>query len=105
METITRKIGQNRGKPRLWLEGKCLTLAGFANGERWNLIPRTLSNSGGFDIVKHPAGGRKIAGKPERPIIDITGAALASVETCKTVSISFEPGAGLMSVRGNVEAS
>jgi len=94
--TITRKIGRNRGKPRLWIEGAALVEAGLDHGNRWNLV----TTSTGFLIVRHPEGKRKIAGKPGRPIIDIAGATLPEVVVeAGAVSISYQPGGGLMVVK------
>lgn len=74
--TTTRNIGMNKGKPRLWIEGNVLVDAGLDHGQRWNLEPH--GDGAGFTIAWHPEGKRKIAGKPGRPIIDITGATLSS---------------------------
>lgn len=37
-KTYTRKIGLNRGKPRLWLEGKILDDNGFKHGTVWDAV-------------------------------------------------------------------
>lgn len=63
----TRNIGQNRGKPRLWLEGAILTECGFKHGDRWALTKMKTY----LAIAKIDNGERRIAGTPERPIIDI----------------------------------
>lgn len=34
---ITRKIGLNRGIPRLWLEGSILSTNGFQNGDHFSI--------------------------------------------------------------------
>lgn len=67
MTTWTRNIGKNRGKPRLWLEGAILTECGFKHGDRWEISERIDH----FLIRKDVEGNRRIAGTPERPIIDI----------------------------------
>ena len=75
MTTWTRNIGSNRGKPRLWLEGAILTECGFKHGDTWELVEHLDC----FQIRKDREGKRRIAGTPERPIIDINhGAILAS---------------------------
>lgn len=66
--TVTRKVCFNRGNLRLWIEGKFLLDAGFNHGDRYDLIDL---QSGRYVISKTEHGARKIAGKPERPIIDI----------------------------------
>lgn len=67
-----RNIGQNRGKPRLWIEGKFLLEAGFTPGLRYNFS---------FDqFWLDPKGTRKVSGKGDRPIIDISGAAVPKAD-------------------------
>ncbi len=93
---MERKIGRNRGKPRLWLEGKYLEIAGLPYGSRWNLVPQ----ADGFDIVRADDGKRKIAGTASRPIIDISGPrSLGAVAECATVTVTFDDGSGLIRVR------
>ena len=93
-KTATRKIGQNRGKPRLWIEGKLLADAGLDHGERWNLVPI----SEGFLLQRDPNGSRKIAGKPGRPVIDIVGSSLGEIGKVAEVSLAYRPGFGLIVV-------
>ena len=64
--TYTRKLGSNRGKTRLWLEGNILSAKGWESGDRFNVILL----DGVLRYVKTPEGKRKVAGKPGRPIID-----------------------------------
>ena len=91
----TRNIGLNRGKSRLWLEGRILLDAGFNTGDKY-----TLTNSNGTLIIAHdPANGkRKIAGTGTRPIIDINSAALLNQFITKKVSIELS--GSMLIVRG-----
>lgn len=73
MTVKTLNIGSNRGKARLWIEGSFLRDAGFAHGDRYDV---TVLPGRGLSIVHNPNGKRKIAGKPGREIIDITGKVL-----------------------------
>ncbi|MCU9840523.1 hypothetical protein OEZ49_22500 [Ruegeria sp. WL0004] len=94
--SFTRKIGSNRGKPRLWIEGAHLTAAGLLHGTRWTL---TKTDSG-LTIAADPEGKRRIAGKPGRPIIDINSAAmLGPLADAETVVVAYEPGSGRLDVR------
>lgn len=68
----TRKIGLNRGKARLWLEGAILSDNGFSHGDTWELV----QEEGELRLKATQGGSRRIAGKPERPIIDINSAAM-----------------------------
>lgn len=92
--TITRKIGRNRGKPRLWIEGRALVEAGLDHGALWTLEVKPY----GLSIRGNPEGTRKVAGKPGRPIIDIIGASLGSLQDAEMVEITYQPGAGWMDV-------
>ncbi len=75
------KIGQHRGKPRLWLEGSKAQLGGFMPGKRFEakkdldkqMLILELSDSG-CRIVS-----RKLKGERELPVIDINSGELLSV--------------------------
>ena len=106
--TETRKIGRNRGKPRLWLEGHILESAGLFHGSRWILIEHIQ----GIDIVAVEGDGpkwnghrvRKVSGNKRRPVIDISGGSLKQCslvggEPWDSVALSYEPGSGFIAVR------
>ena len=98
MPVITRNIGTNRGKPRLWLEGSFLETVGLPHGTPWTLVAR----DGCLTIQIGALEGqrtRKVAGKPGRPVIDIVAASLDPLRSAdgsmpEQVSLIFEPGAG-----------
>lgn len=93
--TFNRKRGLNRGKPRLWIEGKHLIAAGFNPGDRWTLVQTEV----GFNICADSEGKRKIVGKGAKPIVDITGANLGEkVASAATVKCEYEPESGLITV-------
>lgn len=77
----TTKIGENKGRPRLWLEGFKAIAAGFLPGVRFNVRKdeaRTMlileQNEHGDRIVS-----RKLKGEKEIPIIDINSAEMLSI--------------------------
>jgi hypothetical protein len=70
-------IRENRGRPRIWLEGKRLSAAGFERGVRFNLVRLPLCE-GGMALVQNEEGKRKVSGKGDRPIIDIVGAEIVN---------------------------
>jgi DNA (cytosine-5)-methyltransferase 1 len=70
---LTRKIGLNRGNPRLWLEGKCLIEFGFNHSDRF-YVTNLETVKPCLMITKAFDGNRKVAGNTLRPIIDINGA-------------------------------
>ena len=87
----TRKIGQNRGKPRLWLEGAILTASGFAHGMKWEVITTPATKGHQFHLMALQDGGRKIAGTAGRPIIDINSTAtLAGFSVGDVVTITAQ---------------
>ncbi len=88
----THKIGTNRGRKRIWLDGKNLTQAGFHGGRHYICTPRRFNAFWNNELVLHfspvnpiedrlddfdlPTGAaiRKVTGRPDgKPIIDITG--------------------------------
>lgn len=64
-----RNIGVNRGKRRIWLQNGELTDNGIFHGMRFDVTPEDNA----LLITINPDGARKIAGKPDRPIIDMAG--------------------------------
>ncbi len=88
MNKPTRKIGFNRCKARIWLEGKILTNAGIFHGMRFNVI----NSPNSLVIVIDPDGKRKIAGKPDRPIIDMSGATITDSFSNYTREVTVEVG-------------
>ena len=88
MQKQTRKIGLNRGKRRIWLEGAILTDNGINHGQRFNVI----NSPNSLVIVIDPAGKRKIAGKANRPIIDMSGATITDSFSDVTQVVTVEKG-------------
>lgn len=64
--SITRRIGKNRGKARIWIEGKALAAAGWSKGKRFE----AAFEAGQITYTASDAGDRKVAGTESRPIID-----------------------------------
>lgn len=70
-----KKIGANRGNPRLWIEGKMLLDADWVRGARFGVE----YHDNGVTIVRDGDGGHAVAGTEARPIIDINNNKLPSV--------------------------
>jgi hypothetical protein len=96
--TSTHKIGQNRGKRRIWLDGKRLAHARFIGGTHYDLeasediIVLTLNDQD---------GARKVTGRPDgKPIIDIIGKVVsdAFAEYVTHVDVAFSS-AGIITIR------
>lgn len=64
--TAKRNIGTNRGKARIWLEGKILEAAGWAKGTKF----KATFGKDCIEYTKDDNGDRKVAGTETRPIID-----------------------------------
>ena len=94
MSTLTRKIGLNKGKRRIWLEGAVLTAAGFKHGMRFNVV----NKKNVLSIYADLHGTRKIAGKPDRPIIDMSAGTITASfdDSVKVVSVSQGKGVCLI---------
>jgi len=66
------RIAYNRGRPRVWIEGKFLTVSGISTGMRFD---RTFDD-GAMILTFGPTGKHKVSGTTARPIIDLNGAYL-----------------------------
>ena len=93
MEKSTHKIGTNRGRKRIWLDGKRLANHGFTGGQKYYLTKNiyhslhknelVLSYSPKYSTFDKDDLGigqqiRKVTGRPDgKPIIDITGATVS----------------------------
>ena len=75
----TRKLGSNRGKTRLWLEGNILSSHGWHTGDRFDVI----LIDGVLKYAKNINGKRKVAGKVGRPIIDTNTNAISDTLNAK----------------------
>jgi len=75
----TRKLGSNRGKTRLWLEGAILSTQGWHTGDKFDVI----LIDGVLKYSKNTNGKRKVAGKPGRPIIDTNTNAISDTLNAK----------------------
>ena len=73
-KTALRKLGANKGKTRLWIEGKLLSESNWNRGDAFDVIWL----DGVLRYIKNPNGSRKVAGTEARPIIDTNTDKLAS---------------------------
>lgn len=87
MSKVTRKIGLNRGKRRIWIEGNILIDHGINHGDRWNVI----NSPNSLVILVDPNGKRKVAGTKNRPIIDMSGATITDSFADHTQVVTVEP--------------
>lgn len=95
MITATIKIGLNKGKRRIWLEGKRLLYAGFIGGTTYK-----CEVSEGLIELSLNGDDRKVTGRPNgNPIIDIIGRDVESAFPTEThVFVRFYD-SGTISIR------
>ena len=88
--TQNYEVRANRGRPRVWIEGKRLVAAGFSRGLRFNVVVKP-SNAVLLRFAIAENGSRKVSGKGERPIIDIVGTLLeqSGLKSGDHVSINY----------------
>ena len=82
------QIRANRGRPRVWIEGKRLVSAGFQRGCLFNVVV----GDRGLTLTIAVEGSRKVSGKGERPLIDLVGALLtqANLKSGDHVIINYK---------------
>ena len=91
METFTSKIGTSRQIPasRVWIEGARLVRAGFIVTARYTLI----EVDGMLALTLAETGARRVSGKGDKPIIDITGDLIRRVFAGReTVTVDYTVG-------------
>jgi hypothetical protein len=89
VQTQNYVVRANRGKPRIWLEGKRLLFAGFECGGRFGLGIEILAGKEALVLVADPRGSRKVSGKNHRAIIDICGDSCKPFKTGDVVKIDY----------------
>ena len=65
----TLRIGSNRGKARIWIEGSALASNGWNKGDQFLAYFRA-GHIVYERVITGTRGARKVAGTPSRPIID-----------------------------------
>lgn len=92
--TTTRNVGQNKGTPRIWLEGNKLDQAGFVAGIKYTVQVKREN----IILTLDPNGEKKVSGKtitPEyrQPVIDLHNAGLADFLAGSTqVNVNYQQG-------------
>jgi len=81
-------VRQNKGRSRIWIEGRRLIEAGFVSGSRFDLF----NGSDGIELTLTEEGRRKVSGSNGRAIIDLCGAACEPFKTGENVGIHYSHG-------------
>lgn len=95
--TVVRHMGLNRGVLRVWLQGDVLVDAGLPHGTQWNVSRENKS----LFIARAPVlGKRRVAGSPDRPVIDIcSGQVLEGLaKPGDALDVAYVPRSGLIEV-------
>ena len=78
MDTFVLKSGSNKGNRRIWIEGNRLIACGLQRGTKLHryMVDDTMSLvlAVSDDSTSKRSGKHTIAGKPDRPILDLCGA-------------------------------
>jgi len=91
------KVGMNRARARIWLEGTRLTKAGF----KWNTLYKTVlsldTEQPCIMLTLDPTGDRKVAGRTrndkEIPILDLCSSEITKFTGgCDYVQVEIENG-------------
>jgi DNA (cytosine-5)-methyltransferase 1 len=85
MPTYNRNIGQNRGRPRIWLEKAVLLDNGFNYHDKIKIV----NEADRMIIQVDPFGDRTVSGSTARPVIDLSGAVIErSFNTSKVKAVT-----------------
>ena len=84
------KVGNNRGKKRVWMEGNFLKNAGIVRGMKFSKRILTEGIQPMMVLEFDDQGPHTVAGTEQRPIIDMNGKYLADVlNDCANYSASI----------------
>jgi hypothetical protein len=75
------RIGENRAKPRFWIEGSVLAAAGFARGDKFTA---TLA-PGHITLQRDTDGKRTVSGHRDKLVVDLAGREVGIVGPVGTV--------------------
>jgi len=99
MKNYNYKLGHHRGGRRVWIEGKRLTASGFTRGVRYE----KLVQANKITLTAGEVGRFGVAGTDTRPIIDISGQAVAAIFAGHDrVNVIFQ--AGRITITGGEKA-
>jgi len=91
-ERATYKVGVNRKRRRIWIDGPRLTRAGFTPGVRfWSPVsPGRMT----LTLTEGEGTARRVSGRPDgKPIIDLSGKDVhVAFPTCAAVDVEFQTG-------------
>jgi hypothetical protein len=90
-----QKIGSNRGQPRIWIEGQCLSSMGWNRGQRYEC----QFHQGRITYTRSDSGSRAVAGYENRPIIDTNSAKIHEALGADAKFIAVEITADTITIR------
>ena len=103
VETMVSKLGTAKGiaRSRIWIEGARLVRQGFTVGRRFDVTVATNAETGRTTLylTVEEDGARKVSGKGDKPIIDITGECVrAWFAESSAVVVGY--GSGVITIQG-----
>ena len=97
-------VRANKGRARIWIEGARLLAAGFKRGDIYMAAPTPDNGALYLALVDDPeayqgAGKlKKVSGKGERPVIDLSGSGCGPFSTGDEVVITYKD-CGIISIQ------
>ena len=91
-------VRSNRGKSRIWIQGKRLIGAGFVPGRHYRVergagvLLYLIHADANLANIKEREETRKVSGKGSTPIIDLSGAGCEPFATGDAVEITYSNG-------------
>lgn len=67
------RVGENRGKKRMWIEGRVLKDMGVTRGSKYSRTIKTFAGETFLELAFDGEGPLTVAGTEDRPIIDMCG--------------------------------
>lgn len=103
VEHFVSKLGTAKGvaRSRIWIEGARLVRQGFTVGRRFDVTVATNSETGATTLylTVEEDGARKVSGKGDKPIIDITGECVRGwFPDTSAVAVTY--GMGVITIQG-----
>ena len=103
-DIVYSKVGNHRGRPRIWFEGRRLRSIGALPGTRYEVRADAVTKT--LTIVISESGDRTVSARADSPIIDINNGIIAAAlgATATRIRAVFAPGKIVITVSANEAA-
>ena len=103
VEHFVSKLGTAKGvaRSRIWIEGDRLVRQGFTVGRRFDVTIARHAETGATTLylTLEDDGARKVSGKGDKPIIDITGECVRGWFP-ESAAVAVTYGLGVITIQG-----